>query len=179
MALENHLTVRFHWNEARDARNPKGNKAGADLIGFIEISGDVLFLFGEVKTSSETITRPPQVMTGGDQMEEQLRNLYLDLNKRKLLIRYLANKTRNLENSHPFKDDYRKALRCYYLHDHPNYQLVGVLVRDVEPDESDLMSSYQRLENLVLNPKGIKLIACYIPIAKDEWNNMIRKDKSK
>jgi hypothetical protein len=112
-------------------------------------------------------------------MEEQLRDLYSNLNKRALLIRYLANKTRNLESAHPFKKDYQRALNCYYLQDHPNYQLIGVLIRDIAPDESDLQNSYQKLESHVLNPRGIKLIACYIPIEKEKWNDLIRKESVK
>jgi hypothetical protein len=50
IVLEQEFSCRFHWNENRDARNPKGNKTGADLVGFIEVDGQVLFLFGEVST---------------------------------------------------------------------------------------------------------------------------------
>jgi hypothetical protein len=74
IVLEENFQCRFHWNELRDARNPKGNKTGADLVGFIEINGQVLFLFGEVKTSSEH-AHPPQVMTYQDGMENQLCDL--------------------------------------------------------------------------------------------------------
>jgi len=173
VALEKELHVRFYWNELRDARNPRGNKTGADLVGFIEVDGDVLFLFGEAKTSSETTNRPPQVMTGGGQMEEQLKDLYSDKQKRTILIRYLANKTRNLANDHPFKEDYKRALSSYYTADHPNYQLIGVLVRDVDPDENDIQACYDRLKTEIIAPKGLKLIACYIPIAKQNWSTLI------
>jgi hypothetical protein len=173
VALENHLGVRFHWNELRDARNPKGNKTGADIVGFIEANGDVLFLFGETKTSSETENRPPQVMTGAKQMETQLRDLYNSEEKRRILIKYLANKTRSLADDHPFKLDYRSAFKNYYLENHPNYQLIGVLIRDVEHDEDDLRESYERLRNTILEPKGLRLIACYIPVAKETWEGLI------
>ena len=93
--LEQEFSCRFHWNENRDARNPKGNKTGADLVGFIEVDDQVLFLFGEVKTSSETANRPPQVMTGAKGIESQLRDLYKDRNKRLILISYLKNKMRH------------------------------------------------------------------------------------
>ena len=173
VALEKELAVRFHWNELRDARNPKGNKTGADLVGFIEVNGDVLFLFGEAKTSSETSNRPPQVMTGGGQLEEQLKDLYLDRQKRTILIRYLANKTRSLEDNNPFKEDYKRALSSYYASNHPNYQLIGVLIRDVDPDEKDIQASYERLKLEIIDPKGLKLVACYIPITKQNWSNLI------
>lgn len=173
VALEKELFVRFHWNELRDTRNPKGNKTGADLVGFIEFNGDVLFLFGETKTSSETAIRPPQVMTGGGQMEEQLKDLYYEEAKRKNLIRYLANKTRHLSDSHPFKEDYKRALKNYYLDDHINYQLIGVLLRDIEPDETDIKVSYYKLKTEIIEPIGLKLVACYISIDKQEWNNLV------
>lgn len=70
--LEQAFSCRFYWNELRDARNPKGNKTGADLVGFIEIDGQVLFLFGEVKVSSE-LNFPPAVMTGAKGIEGQLK----------------------------------------------------------------------------------------------------------
>ncbi|MEM1337087.1 MAG: hypothetical protein AAGF96_05025 [Bacteroidota bacterium] len=173
VVLELELKVRFHWNELRDARNPRGNKTGADLVGFVEIDGDVLFLFGEAKTSSEIANRPPQVMTGGGQMEDQLKDLYFNKEKRNILIRYLASKTRNLNSQHPFKEDYKKALKNYYLSYNPNYQLIGVLVRDVDADEKDVKESYDRLKTSIEVPKGLKLIACYIPIAKSNWSNLI------
>lgn len=177
VALEHHIGVRFHWNELRDARNPKGNKTGADLVGFIEIGGFVLFLFGEVKTSSETANRPPQVMTGADQMEDQLRELYVNQKKRSILIRYLASKTRNLDSSHPFKTDYDNALKSYYIPDHPNYQITGVLVRDVDQHEDDLKDSYNRLQTIILAPTGIRLIACYLPMDKSELQKLLKKSE--
>jgi len=99
IALEENFQCRFHWNELRDARNPKGNKTGADLVGFIEIDGQVLFLFGEVKTSSKN-THPPQVMTNRDGMENQLCDLCDKPEKRRILISYLKNKARLFEDGH-------------------------------------------------------------------------------
>jgi len=174
VVLEEQLSVRFHWNERRDARNIRGNKTGADLVGFIEIDGLVLFMFGEVKTSSETANRPPQVMTGGQQMEEQLRDLHDNKQlKRFNLIQYLASKTRNLDDIDSFKLDYKRALANYYANGSINYQLLGVLIRDVEPSEEDLKESFERLNTSVLEPNGIRLLACYTPIEKSEWSNII------
>lgn len=174
--LEQEFSCRFHWNENRDSRNPKGNKTGADLIGFIEVEGQVLFLFGEVKTSSEVANRPPQVMTSADGIERQLRDLYNDRAKRLVLISYLKNKMRHYPAGHQFRSDFDSSHRAYYsgLGD---YQLIGVLVRDVEPDERDLRASYQRLQGQILTPKGIKLLALYVPIAKEEWLGIINEKR--
>jgi len=171
--LEKKFVCRFHWNELRDARNPRGNKTGADLVGFIDIDGTILFLFGEVKTSSETKNRPPQVMTNADGIEKQLSDLYNSKEKRKILIEYLASKTRNLSNNEQFKVDYQSALESYYSNNCYNCQLIGVLVRDVNPDETDVSISYNKLKNIILDPCGLKLIAVYVPIEKSKWEDMI------
>lgn len=173
--LEENFQCRFHWNELRDARNPKGNKTGADLVGFIESGGNVLFLFGEVKTSSETANRPPQVMTKADGIENQLKDLYNNRNKRQILITYLKSKTIDLQEDNPFKLDYNSALLSYYGNNQL-YKLIGVLVRDVEADNRDVSISYNRIRTTILNPIGLKLIALYTSIQKSNWRNIITRN---
>ncbi|MDP3149346.1 MAG: hypothetical protein Q8N83_09495 [Ignavibacteria bacterium] len=172
VVLEENFQCRFHWNELRDARNPKGNKTGADLVGFIESEGNVLFLFGEVKTSSETANRPPQVMTKADGIENQLKDLYNDRNKRQILITYLKSKTRDLPDLHPFKMDYNSALLSYYGNTQL-YHLIGVLIRDVEADHKDISISYNRIKTTILNPIGLRLIALYTSIQQSNWRNIV------
>lgn len=172
--LEQEFSCRFHWNENRDTRNPKGNKTGADLVGFIEVGEQVLFLFGEVKTSSEIANRPPQVMTGAKGIESQLRDLYNDRGKRLILISYLKNKMRHYPEGHQFRTDFEASQRAYYSNIE-DYHLIGVLVRDVEADERDISPSYERLRNHVLEPKGIKLLAMYFPIPKEDWIEIINE----
>jgi len=172
--LEENFQCRFHWNEHRDARNPKGNKTGADLVGFIEVDEQVLFLFGEVKTSSETANRPPQIMTNADGLENQLRDLYSIGEKRRILIAYLQNKARIFPEGHPFKEDLNAGIKAYYSAN-GSYQLIGVLVRDVEPDENDISISYGRIKEDILDPIGLKLLALYLPIKKAEWLQIINQ----
>lgn len=175
--LEEEFSCRFHWNENRDARNPKGNKTGADLVGFIEVDGQVLFLFGEVKTSSETENRPPQVMTGAGGIEKQLRDLYINRAKRLILISYLQSKMRHFPDNHKFRSDFDSSQRAYYAENN-DFQLIGVLVRDVEPEENDISPSYHRLKGHVLEPKGIKLLALYLPFVQANWPNIINEEKT-
>jgi hypothetical protein len=172
--LEQEFSCRFYWNELRDARNPKGNKTGADLVGFIEVDGQVLFLFGEVKTSSETANRPPQVMTGADGIERQLSDLYNNRIKRQILIAYLQSKIRLFPEGHPFKLDYRAGFRVYYSHPE-DYHLIGVLIRDVEPHERDLSVSFNNLKTHILEPKGLKLLALYLPFQQKDWTDIINE----
>jgi hypothetical protein len=172
VVLEDNFQCRFHWNELRDARNPKGNKTGADLVGFVECENNVLFLFGEVKTSSEAGSRPPQVMTKADGIENQLKDLYSNRKKRQLLITYLKSKTMLLAASNPFKIDFDLALRTYYLSE--QYQLIGVLVRDVESDVRDVSISYNKIKATILDPVGLKLIALYSSIPCTDWHKVIK-----
>ena len=165
--LEEHFSCRFHWNELRDARNPKGNKTGADLVGFIEIDGEIFFLFGEVKTSSEN-RRPPQVMTYSDGIEKQLLDLYNNPSKRLILISYLKSKARLFPDDSQFKIDLNKGINIYYSENN-KYQLVGVLVRDIESNERDVLPSYDRLKRDILEPIGLQLLALYVPINSDDW----------
>ena len=167
IVLEENFQCRFHWNELRDARNPKGNKTGADLVGFIEIDGQVLFLFGEVKTSSEN-ANPPQVMTSRDGMENQLCDLCDQPDKRRILISYLQNKARLFEDGHQFKEDFNTSVKAFYTAQ-GSYQLVGVLVRDTDPLEQDVSESYHRIKDKILEPTGLKLFALYVPGKKSEW----------
>jgi hypothetical protein len=135
----------------------------------------MLFLFGEVKTSSETANRPPQVMTGADGIERQLRDLYRNRIKRHILISYLQSKMRLLPDGHPFKLDFDAGFRAYYSNPE-NYHLIGVLIRDVEADERDLSRSYSRLRIQILEPLGLKLLALYLPIQQVEWISIINEE---
>lgn len=143
------------------------------MVGFIEIEGQVLFLFGEVKVSSER-SFPPAVMTGVKGIEGQLKDLYENQAKRQILITYLKSKTSYLHDDHPFKIDFNSGIRAYYSN--PNsYQLIGILIRDVDQDERDLSNSYGRLSTNILEPIGLKLLALYLPIQQNDWLNIINE----
>jgi hypothetical protein len=171
ITLQNEFNCRFYWNPIRDTRNPKGNSTGADLVGFIEIENDVLFLFGEVKTSSEVKT-PPQVITNPTGLENQLKDLYKDQQKRLILISYIKSKI-GLNNDQKFKDDFDTAIRNYYKQN-GNYNLIGILVRDTDPHEDDLRGSFERLKQEILDPIGLQLLALYVPIKKEKWLHIIK-----
>jgi hypothetical protein len=171
VVLQEHFRCRFYWNELRDARNPKGNKTGADLVRFIEIQNDVLFLFGEVKTSSETKS-PPQVMTNPGGIEHQLKDLYQDPKKWRILMSYIQNKI-PLNGNEDFKKVFDKAIKTYYQQNACKYLLYGVLIRDTAVNEKDIKPSYKRLKEEILEPIGLELLAIYLPIAKEKsLNNM-------
>lgn len=171
--LEKNFRCRFYWNKLRDARNPKGNMAGADLVGFIQYDNETLFLFGEVKSSSEN-KYPPQVLTQKDSgMIDQLKDLYKDHQKRLILISYLQSKI-NLNED--IKKDFNSAIHSYYTQGN-NYQIFGVLVRDTDANEEDLKTVYNTLTKDILEPTGLRLLAIYMPMKKEEWLSIINKEK--
>jgi len=179
--LENKQPARFYYNELSDVKNVFGNKTGTDLIGFIELNGDLVFLFGEVKTSNETKT-PPQVLYSRRNpngvlqkgLIDQLKDLAQDNKVRKQLIRYIANKVVYLPDNNNFKIDFKLAL-SNYLGDSDKFHIFGILVRDTKPSESDLKSRFKEIIKFVNDKTGLGLIALYIPIQMTEWNNLINK----
>lgn len=168
--LKKYFNCRFYWNRLRDTLNPKAILTGPDLVGFIEVDNEVLFLFGEVKTSSEEKS-PPQVMTNPNGLENQIIDLFKDQQKRLNIIIYLSSKI-NKDHFNDFKNDFDKASKNYYK---PNstYVLFGVLVRDTKPNEDDVKISYEKLSNIILKPVGIQLLSLYLKIPKSQWLSMI------
>jgi hypothetical protein len=173
--LESEKNARFYWNELRDQRNINSNKTGADLVGFIEIDGETVFLFGEVKTSNDP-DRPPQVLYGKSGMIKQLEDLATDEKKVKALIRYLGTKARLYESTDPFRIDFDKALNSY-ISNMNKYNLIGILVRDVDPDKKDVESRYAALKKTVNVLTGLQLIALYISIDQTEWEGLVNGTK--
>ncbi len=168
--LEDCHSCRFYYNELRDARNVNGNKTGADLVGFIELGEDTVFLFGEVKTSNEE-KYPPQVLYSRHGMIDQLKNLATNPQTKNTIVRYLGFKVKDLESGNPFKADYLKALQNYYI---DKFSLVGVLVRDTTSNVKDIETRYKALKTSI-SATGLKMLALYIPIKMGDWNNLVRK----
>ncbi len=173
--LEDFEKVRFYYPSSRDAKNPKANLQGADLVGFIDVNEETtIFLFGEVKTSGDT-NSPPQVMYGRSGMIDQLRNIKNDPYMRKSLIRWLGFKAKEQRDDDPFKKDYRKALKIYLKEETEHkYFLFGILVRDTEPKDTDLKARYESLKSDLSKGVQLKLVALYIPMPiKDMKNHII------
>lgn len=167
--IETTLPVKFYYNELRDTRNVFGNKTGADLLGFININGENIFLFGEVKTSSEEKS-PPNVLQGRHGMIDQLKNLSENTKITRQLVRNFGFKVKDLDNTDPFRIDYLSALKNYTFE---KFHLIGILVRDTEPNKNDLRARFNNLSEYITNEIGLNLTALYIPIKIGEWNNYI------
>lgn len=71
--MDEHGAV-WPWNENRDRKTPKASLPGADIVGFLGSGPDTVFLFGEVKTSSDK-DNPPGVMAGRGGLAHQIDSL--------------------------------------------------------------------------------------------------------
>ncbi len=156
--LTDHRDCCFPWPGARDMRKRGSSLAGADLVGFgIDNQGD-RFAFGEVKTSWET-KHPPSVIYGQKGLTHQLKNLRDNVSIRNDLVRYLAYRAKSADWNVRFQQAGRR-----YLRNKSDIQLLGVLIRDVEPHQNDLRASVKRLAQERPLATGIEILALYLPI---------------
>lgn len=162
--LEDSGRARFYYDSCRDLKNPNANNTGADIVGFCDIDGETLFLFGEVKTSNSP-SSPPSVVYGRTGMIEQLKGLQTDENKRNNLVKWITSKTKLLPKA--FENDLSKALCTYIKSNRKKVQLVGVLVRDTEPNELDLKNRAKSLEKNASPLMKVWLFALYTHFSMD------------
>lgn len=171
--LEDHFSARFDYNNSRDAKNPNGNDTGADLVGLYSDEQDIIFLFGEVKTSKD-IETPPNVLYGKTGMIKQLETLRDEEGKRNSLIRWIWSKAVASHGSE-FHEKCAIALRNYMVD--KKLKLVGVLVRDTEVHKRDLYSRARSLNENIPDGLQIELISIYsgFRMENDSWINAFNR----
>lgn len=170
--LEDDNQIRIPYESSRDAKNPNGNLHGADIVGFSELEGKTVFVFGEVKTSSDP-NAPPSVMNGKSGMNCQLENIMNDDDTKELLIRWLCFKVMDKDDS--FQKDFKNAFVTYYNSKKKKLKLVGILIRDVEPSRNDLKSRYEKFTQKLNSEMFLNLTAIYIPIPIKNLKNYIQR----
>ena len=120
--------------------------------------GAVNFLFGEVKTSEEH-TNPPGVMYGSTGMIDQLVELGTNSDKLKSLVKWIFIKC-NSDKDLLVQKYIREAMQ-HYVKDRSSIQLIGVLVRDTNPNEMDLKNRYIDLKKRINGQHNVQLLAVY------------------
>ncbi len=163
-ALGEHFLVserncEFPFPMSRDQRNPNASAAGADLVGFQSDSVDNSWklAFGEVKTSSEN-KYPPSVTYGDTGLKAQLEGLRDQELIKTALVVYLTHKC----TTGPHKAKFKSAVARYFK-DKGDISIFGIMVRDVAPNQNDLLARASSL-SVGLPPKTtIELRAMYLP----------------
>lgn len=153
------------WNLARDAKTPWASLPGADLVGFCTEENSAVFLFGEVKTSSENRS-PPRVMSD---MTQQLLRIIHRRDIKYSLLHWLYARCTSKTNLQL----YQTAVRRYMESDGHDFRLIGVLVRDTQPIESDVKSTGKRLISHLHEPTKAELVAWYSPVKFSRWAKWI------
>lgn len=140
-------------------QNPRASPAGPDLAGFSKENAQTLFLFGEVKTSKQE-RWPPAIM---GEMASQLHDIASCETKRRDLIRWLLNEL----GSDQMKD--APAALISYLSG--RYKIVGALIRDTEPRESDISAACSKIKKN--SGVMLALYAIYLPVSVERAAGML------
>jgi hypothetical protein len=159
------------WNRNRDELLPKVSLPGNDIVGFIYLDGGVRFMFGETKTSGDTTNTPPTVMSD---MHNQLHRHIDQEERRKVhskVLRYLHARTKDTE----YRSLFLEALK-YHAKDKGAFILVGVLLRDTEPNEKDVRPHSEQLAEDAEHPTRVRMRTHYFPIDISEWPNAMRDE---
>jgi hypothetical protein len=167
--LEAERGVKFPWNSERDKRTPKASLPGADLVGLMEDGDEALLVLGEVKTSSEA-SYPPQVMSGKSGMVHQLDNLATNISIHNCLLKWLHPRCKNTD----LWPLYEKAANKYLSSGGRAIKLIGMLMRDTEPNELDLKNRAKHLATKVSSPMGVELDAWYFPTPIEDWPAVVQ-----
>lgn len=158
------------WNLVRDRRTPRASLPGADLVGFCKEGDTVLLLFGEVKTSSDART-PPNVMNGSGGMAWQLKDEATRLDIQHALLQWLRARCESSEH----RALYQAAVQRYVQSLGKEILLVGILLRDTEPNELDVTARAKSLAESLGSPTRIEITAWYLPIPIEEWPTLLHE----
>ena len=158
--LSDHCECVFPWPMMRDQRKRGSSLPGADLVGFVADNQGRAMVFGEVKTSAEA-KYPPSVMHGSTGLKKQLADLRDCKRIRDDLVKYLCYRARTAKWLPLFQEAVRR-----YVQDTSDVRLYGVLIRDVEPRESDLRACVAELGNGRPENTRIGLLALYLPAGR-------------
>jgi hypothetical protein len=83
--------------------------------------------------------------------------------KRAALVKWLGFKV-DVTSNNVFLNDYKKALKMYLSSNRKKIKLVGVLVRDVAPQRTDLERRFGILGNNLSLEMRIELFGLYLPV---------------
>jgi len=155
--LSHHRDCFFPWPDSRDERRRGSSLPGADLVGFQSNDKDDVFVFGEVKTSSDK-KYPPGVMHGRTGLKKQIEDLKDDVEIKKDLVMYLGHRAVGSNWQERYRRAYLNFSKC-----NTNVRVFGFLVRDVEPDKNDIRTRVTKLALDTHQDMIIELLILYLP----------------
>lgn len=162
--LEREHGAYWPWNSTSDLKTPRASLPGADLVGFVLEDEGAVFLFGEVKSSSDS-SRPPGVVYGRTGLITQIENLTTQDDLVWALVRWLHVRCKTEPNRTYFK----QACARFVDSGCTDYRVVGCLLRDIEPAETDLLNRGLALGSKFVAPLQGDLLAWYLPEPMSAW----------
>lgn len=163
--------IHWPWNTVRDRRTPRASLPGTDLVGFCRLDDGVWLLFGEVKTSSQPDS-PPNVMHGGGGMAGQLAASAQRLDVQYSLLKWLYARC----STELHRSLYEQAVRRFLASAGKELLVVGVLIRDTQPNKADLQHSGKALRTKLPAPTRVELFAWYLPVPVADWPALMREE---
>lgn len=168
--LEDYFECSFPWPTSRDQREKEGHPTGPDLPGFhVLATKPARFAFGEVKSSSQTTSSPPLVISGVDgkggnkTLVGQLRRLLTEALRRQTLISWLGFRATSATGAARFDE----ALKLYG--ETGDCLIVGSLVCGNRAEsKNDLSEAHEALDSVVAE-RELWLVAFYIPFEMKDW----------
>lgn len=167
---EEHEVV-WPWNRGRDKLNPRASQQGVDLAGFKADGGSYLLVLGEVKRS-ESESTPPSIMYGDDGLIGQLEKLASDLTTHVTILKWLYARCKETSNY----QSYCTAIKRYLESEGKDFLLFGFLMRDTEPNESDIKARATSLSSKVQSPCKADLNVWYFPAKITEWSQLMSEE---
>lgn len=175
--LEDYCSAKIPFNGSRDQKNPKSSSAGADLIGFFCKQDEIIFLFGEVKTSSET-SSPPNVTYGRTGLINQIESINEGIETKDNLVKWLAFKVKSLPEDDNIRSCFKEAMKAY-ISNCEKIKLVAVLVRDTPVNEMDLKNRYTSFCKKLKPSTQLRFLALYLNQPISNCLKLIQKNGDK
>lgn len=166
--LQDEFGASWPWNENRDRKTPRASLPGADLVGFLGTGDEAVFLFGEVKTSTDA-NCPPGVMSGRGGLSHQIDVLATNIQIHNALLMWLAARCKGTAHW----PTYQGAFKRYLQSGGKDVALVGVLLRDTPPNQDDLRTRGEKLAAIGNDKPAIRLDAWYAPKPIAEWADLV------
>ena len=172
LETESDLEVCWPWNTVRDRRTPRASLPGADLVGFCRVENGFWLLIGEVKTSSDA-SSPPGVMLGKDGMISQLADGAKRLDIHHAVLQWLH--ARCPEGS-GFHEMFKESVSRYLQSGGRAIFLIGMLIRDTSPKETDLRNRGIALADQLPEEARAELHAWYLPVAINDLPSLLEEE---
>lgn len=143
--IEKHLGINIPWPPFWDRRIRKASLPGGDIVGLMNDGQNTIFVFGEIKTSSQKKYPPDVVIKSHDGMIDQIQRL-ASRETIKDHIQWLYIKAEGKD----WEEDFRKAMEYYIKHNN-GHIVIGILIRDTAPNVLDLRCILEKLEEFKIS----------------------------